>query len=379
MPFAPAIRTKFSTPGLVAQIIANLTFAQRGYLWGFDGSVYYCFLNPDKVRFEIWKKQWHLAPFLFTLFSALLGFYFWGAKGAAIGALETLFVPFLLYKHYYATAEEQKAGVVTNGPQMRLPGNMQFDTVAALTALLLIVPTLAGAIIGLVAGTVKLPVLGTLSGWVVGLAVGALTGINLVALFLLLLGLLATPYGSVISPPVSENVPAEPFTYYFGRSGTPFSAYSIGPNNPIAGLTWASGGLQPMVIAGASAGTVAGQIGVSYTNLVGNPREEVIWALIPFGSDPETAIREAFASQDAIYQGKYPTGLILVAGSERWINAYTLNLITHKVRDAVATDGSQSALLGSSGQFLIGGAWSIFNVGSYRDPIQRYGFMGVPE
>jgi hypothetical protein len=37
---------KFSDPSLVARVVNDPEFIQRGYLWGFDGSVHYCFLAP---------------------------------------------------------------------------------------------------------------------------------------------------------------------------------------------------------------------------------------------------------------------------------------------------------------------------------------------
>jgi hypothetical protein len=78
---------------------------------------------------------------------------------------------------------------------MRLP----FGTVLTLRSILLTVPTLALGILGAIFGTaIPVPLVGNVSGWVLGALIGLLTGMNLVALFLFLLGLFAIPYGTVI-------------------------------------------------------------------------------------------------------------------------------------------------------------------------------------
>lgn len=347
MPLQPLLSTPFSNPGLLALVLSNPTFAQRGYIWGFDGRVHYCFLNPDKVRFEIWKKR-------FRYWTLLFG---------------TLFV---VYKHYQATAEDQPAAVVTNGPQMQLPFNMSFQTVLILTLVLLLVPTVLGVIIGGLIGSLPLGSL-TIPGSVIGGLVGALVGFSLVYGLFFLLGLGAKPYGAVVTPVagLGENVPAVPGTYFFGRSGIPFSTYSIGPGNP-TGLIWGSGGLTLIISAGASAATLGGSVGATYTRNIGRVRF-VVWGLIKWNPAVDKTLERAIDTQIEAYGAAgRPVGLILVAGADPWTNADTLSMITHKTIDAVATDGSDSGMLGSSGQMVLENSRA-------KDQIQRYGFMCVPE
>jgi len=392
MPRAPVITTPFSSPGLVGIVLSDTTFARRGYLWGFDGNVHYCFLNPKKRRFEIWKKKWHIGPFVLWGILTAIGGALGGPAGAGAALLMTMCLPLMFYKHYYKTATEQDAAVVTNGPQMMLPGNLQFDQLLTLMLVALILPAIVGAIIGAIVGTISIPI--PIVGGVVAVSapifftlVGGLTGINLMAFILFLLGLGSVPYGAVQTPVgVGEAAVAQPFTYFFGRDTPAFSSYLVGPNNPPAGLTWASGGLIAIVVNGASAGTIPGQVGTSYDNLVANPRPLVVWGLIPLVFEERADLREAIRSQEEAYGAEAPDGLIIVAGSDAWINAYTLNLITHGTINATATDGSQSALMGCRDDIVIGAITTVagfqinpFDVASYRDSIQRYGFMGVPE
>ena len=49
MAFSPLISTSFGNPGLVPLVLSDPTFAKRGYLWGDDGAVHYCFVNPKKL------------------------------------------------------------------------------------------------------------------------------------------------------------------------------------------------------------------------------------------------------------------------------------------------------------------------------------------
>ena len=364
-------------PGILPVVLADQRFGQRGYLWGHAGGIWYCFINPQKLNFDIWKKKisgWSLAvPVILGLLAAATT----GSIGIGlILAFESLVVPLLFVKHYANTGEAQNAPVVTNGPQMELPGNMQFTTVAAISAILLVVPTVAGAVIGAVAGAITLPVVGAVPGWAFGALGGVITGANLFALFLFILGWLAKPFGSVFGLGFTETrTPAVASTYHLGRDGTGFAAHKIGPLNP-AGLLPGSGGLTAMIVGGAPATpAVAGAlVGGIYTSLVANPRPIVTWGLIPFDSVIDGFIIQTLESTPTIYEGDPPVGgLILVAGSEAWGPAETTAMIGAGVTDAVATDGSQSAMLGSRSDWVIG-APSIFNFGSYRDPIQRYGF-----
>jgi hypothetical protein len=112
----------------------------------------------------------------------------------------------------------------------------------------------------------------------------------------------------------------------------------------------------------------------------------VVWGLIPLDlTDDHSDLAQAITSEKAAYGNDIPDGLIIVAGSEKWINTYTLDLILHGTKQATACDGSQSAYLACRddvviGPGMIGGfQYNPFALGSYRDAIQRYGFKGVPE
>lgn len=367
-------------PTAVRLAISHPVFASRGYLWGNQGDTWYCFVNPNKLSFAIWKKRIRAWPFILWGITALVASI--SAGGAALGALvafETLIVPLLLVRHYALTGEEQAAPVVTNGPQMKLPGNMQFDTVFLITALLALVPTIGGAIMGGIFGHVVVPGIGAVTGAIWGSLLGVLSGANLVALFLFIIGLAATPFGSVIATTFSELInPPEVSTYYFGHNGTAFPGYRVGPLNP-TGLNPASGGLTAMIVNGAQAHGIGVTPDVSYIydNLVGNPRPLVVWGLLPFDLVESPWIAEALASQREHYQGQEPTqGLLVIAGSPAWSAAHTAALIAAGVKQAAATDGSYSAMLGSESTWVIG-APSVFNLGSYRDPVQRYGFKAA--
>jgi hypothetical protein len=253
---------------------------------------------------------------------------------------------------------------------------MSFQTVFILTAVILIVPTIAGAVIGFFAGSLTFPIVGSVAGWVWGLAAGAFGGVNALGLFLFLLGLGATPFGSVI-PGEAVAAPVT-WTYHFGHNRTGFPGYSVGPLNP-ANLNPASGGLTPIIVNGApAAGAAVGPaVTAIYTALMFNPGPLVVWGLLPFDLTENPEIRDAIALQLENYEGKEPThGLLLVVGTTAWSNAETLAMISAGVKQATAADGSLSAMMGCESVWVIGDP-SLFNLGSYRDPIQRYGFKAA--
>jgi hypothetical protein len=393
MPRAPVIATPFSNRGLVGIVLSNATFASRGYLWGYDGHMNYCFLNPKLRRFEIWKKQWHAGPFYAWAVIGAIGGLLGGPPGAAAALLLSMCIPLMFYKHYYKSATEQDAAVVTNGPQMQMPGGIQFGTIFAMMIAALFIPPITGFVIGLLIGTVSIPIpiVGgavAVSAPIVLTALGALTGVNLWAFILFLIGLGSKPFGTVQTPiGIGEAVPFEIGTYFFGRDTPLFTSYQVGPNNPPPSLTWASGGLEPIIINGASAGTVSGLIQTSYWDLVNAPRELVVWGLIPLDFSNNPQLEEAISAVSSSYGDNVPDGgLIVVAGTDAWTNTDTLNLILHGTTDATACDGSQSALLGCRDDIVINKVVTVagmqinpFNLASYRDSIQRYGFKGVPE
>jgi hypothetical protein len=372
MPIEPSISASFSSPTLVGRVLSNPVFATNGYLWGVDGATYYCFFNPNRLALRLWKKRF--APVAFVLWGAvgvIAGFVATPAVGFII-LFETAIFPFLVFRHYKQTAQSLAASAVSNGPQMRLPGDMQFETVAAVSALIVLVPTVVGAILG-----VKLFGIGA----VFGAGIGALTGVNATALFLFVIGLLATPFNSVYGGTFSEAIAAgNTNTAHFGRTGTAFATYFLNVGDTPA-VAPACGGLTPIVVAGAPASLVAiGQVAQIYADLVGDPRPLVVWALLPLDEAADPWITEAFASQESNYQGTAPRdGVILVVGTTAWTAAHTAALIAHGVVDAAATDGSQSALLGSDADIRIDGddgfLGRLSRLAGYRDPVQRYGLM----
>ncbi len=161
------------------------------------------------------------------------------------------------------------------------------------------------------------------------------------------------------------------------RSSTGFSSYRCSPNHPPSGMTWASGGLEPMVVNGASAGTVPGQIGTSYTNLVSNPRPEVVWGLIALGPNLSPELEEAIATQESIYGAHVPAGLVVVADQslDQWLYGGSHQARGHqRCRHGRQLFG-HTRLIGRYCDRAVG----LGNLTSYRDPLQRYAFMAVPE
>lgn len=380
MPIAPLSTAPFANPGLVGLVLSDATFARRGYLWGYDGHVHYCFCNPNRLAFDVWKKRFRLWPFVISALIALVASVFAGGQLIGLVALfESLIIPLLLVKHYTGTAKEQKAAVFTNGPQMELLGNMSFETMRAVAKALLAGGTISGGVIGAaIGGTLTIGTL-TVPGNILGLVVGLFSGMNALGVFLFIVGLGSTPFGSVLARGFSETVVRpNSNSYHIACSGPAFAAYSIARLNPK--LAPGCGGLIAIVVNGAPASTVAiDQVAQLYVDLVGNPRPVVVWGLLPLNFEENPIFEEAIHAQQEIYGDKAPLdGLIVVAGSEAWATGDTLALIGHGVTHAAAADASQSAVLGSSGELVIGSE-SPFNLASYRDHVQRYGLKMVPE
>ncbi len=234
-------------PALVGLVLSHPEFARNGYLWGIDGNTYYCFLNPNRRSLHVWKKRLVTAAFVL-----------WGAVSIVVGIVgtpvtgllvlfETAIVPLLLIRHYKLTAQSLAAPVVSNGPQMRSPGDMQFETVRYIVAFLAIAATLLGALLGFKAAGV---------GAIFGAGIGALSGANAVAIFLFVIGWFATPFNSVYEASFSEVIsPGNTNTAHIGRRGTGFSAYFLKVGDTPVNVP-ACGGLTPIVVAGAPAAQV---------------------------------------------------------------------------------------------------------------------------
>lgn len=198
-----------------------------------------------------------------------------------------------------------------------------------------------------------------------------------------MVGLLATPFNSVFEAAFSEVItPGNGNTAHFGRTGTGFASYFLNVGDTPA-VVPACGGLTPIVVAGGPASRVTtGEVSQIYADLIGDPRPLVVWALLPLNEQANPWITEAIASQESNYQGDAPRdGVILVVGTTAWTAAHAAALIAHGVVDAAATDGSQSALLGSNADIRIDGdnrfLGQLSRVAGYRDPVQRYGIMMI--
>ena len=283
---------------------------------------------------------------------------------------ESLVIPLLFIKHYVASAQEQDAPVVTNGPQMELPWGWKFNNLAFWYALLLAGCSAVGILIGLFSATVTVLVAGPL---------GLLTGINASQLLLFIVGSYATPFGSVWARNFSEKV-ASPVAvaFHLGHGAPPFSAYGVGPGDPPA-TPVECGGLTMFISNRRLASSYLGTLRMLHDEWVAKGLKAVVWALVPLDTEDDPQLRESIGSQRENYQGREPRdGVILVVGARHWTLALTQALLTHGARDAVATDGSDSALIGSGEEIVMGNEGNPIESTYYRDPIQRYGLKMVP-
>jgi hypothetical protein len=102
----------------------------------------------------------------------------------------------------------------------------------------------------------------------------------------------------------------------------------------------------------------------------------VIWGLLPvaagaagvpghFGGEP---------SQEGVPATPAPDldGMLFVVGTEKYVAGIALDLKRLGATQAVATDGHLSPLLGTHGNLVISTYFAL-------DPIQKYGFMAIPE
>jgi hypothetical protein len=103
------------------------------------------------------------------------------------------------------------------------------------------------------------------------------------------------------------------------------------------------------------------------------PAQVVIWGLLPLGHG-EQPIPDSFGSEVTEVPEDAPAvdGMLCVVGSEQYTAAIGLDLRRLGVKQAVATDGHLSPLLGTHGDLVISTHFAL-------DPIQRYGLMAVPE
>jgi len=355
MPFGRKLTLSFGDPRLLQIVLSDPDFATRGYIWGSDGHMTYCFANPDKVRFEIFRKS------------------FWWRYLLLAWVPPVLYWALIWPRHYTRSAKAQPASVVTNGPMMHLPLNMGPNGLRAVLLVAWLLPVVLCALVGSLLGTIPLGPLGSAAGWLVGALVGAIAGLSTAVVAFWVVGWLCYPYGAVQGPGgLGESAAADDGTFYFGRSGTAFASYAIGPDNPPPALTWASGGLTPIVVGGAPASVLGGWKGQNYLDLMLRAPELVVWALVTWDLGKEPILELAIESQSYHYGATPPNGVIVVAGTDTWSTTDTADLITQRAVDAVATDGSTSVLLGSSGELVL-------EPTEGKDVIERYGFVLLPE
>lgn len=258
------------------------------------------------------------------------------------------------------------------------------------------------------------------------------TGVNVGALSIYLLGLLAKPYDWVVTPSIRDiPVPRMGGWFHFGRNSTPLNAYRVAAGAP-TGLRWGCGGLTPIIVNRVLTG-FASSLASSPTPF--QPNELVIWGLLPLADDPST-IPSTFGSSvsgidtewngknwdeltdeeqalwrrlgwseelwgsdaspapgskrwaeltdderraatdlgydETTWNGLEFDGMLVVAGSRSYNPGIALALARQGVTQAIATDGHLSPLLGTHGDLL-------FETNFMLDPIQKYGFMAIPE
>jgi len=77
MSLTPTLASPLS-PGLLAIVLSDPNFASRGYIWGHNGNTWYCYVNPKKLNFDIWKKQYTWLAFAIPIIAGLIAGAFLG-------------------------------------------------------------------------------------------------------------------------------------------------------------------------------------------------------------------------------------------------------------------------------------------------------------
>lgn len=124
MSFGTPIGLPLSAPNLIPTVKSHRDYLTRGYVWGHNAGVHYCFMDPGKVRWDVWEKRFHPSHLAFLLanIGAAALFAWWGNFPVAAALFFSIpSLPLVLLDHYASTAQEQAAAVVTNGPQMQYP------------------------------------------------------------------------------------------------------------------------------------------------------------------------------------------------------------------------------------------------------------------
>ncbi|MFC5365978.1 hypothetical protein [Salinirubrum litoreum] len=328
----PVLTRPLDDPTLWPLVVGSDAFARRGYVWGESKGLHYCIVNPEKLDIGVFRRWSHLVPWFAT------------------------------------AAKDRNAPVVTNGSQMRLIWDLQFGTVVAILATSTATAAALGAALGAFIGTITFPLVGTLGGGYLAALLATIGATEAGYVTLALLGYSATPFGSVVPQPPGETQPSpHTHSWHFGRSGSGFTAYRIGPGEP-TGLQVGSGGLTGLLSNGRTlrrASTPAGRI---YRNLMGRRVDLVAWGLRPWELENDPDLRDAAEEQAENYGNTIPwNGVLVAVGHDTWSNGTSATLVRAGVTDAVAMDGNQFALLG-------GGDDLVIETTIFADWIARYGF-----
>ncbi len=285
MSYGNKMANPFSDPNLVATAINHNDNQTRGYVWGTGGSTHYCFLDPDKVSFDIWTKefQWRQLSWMIPNITAALATFWWNMPLAASLFFSIPTFPKAFLRHYRETAIRQPAAVVSNGPQMEYPGRLSTMGIAIAMGSLAAIGGAAGLFlsgkIGIPAGGVPIGIAGkTLSVGFVKFLLTVGSAVNVGALMLWLLAHLSVPFGEVRRPGLFVKGKGHGGWYHLGRSSTPFETYRIGPEQPV-GLDFGCGGLIPIIRAGSPSRKEETR------NVLRNQLDLVVWGLIPFQGD----------------------------------------------------------------------------------------------
>ena len=454
MSYGTKLGHPLSTPNLISIVLANQDYRNKGYVWGQSGDVNYCFMDPGKVRWDIWEKSftwWHLAALLPNLLAAIaaVAAQMYGFAAWLFIGLPTL--PLALLHHYRSSAKSQVAAVVTNGPQMQYPFGLSTKGIATLSGG---IAGVGGVIAGYFLGTTSaVPAAGvtvlqatmpagltgsvtlgtvTLSAVFIKFILAIGTAVNVGAFAIFILGTMTKPFDRVISPSI-RDIPVPAFTnwHHLGRNGTALGTYRIATGAPL-GLRWGCGGLVPILV-NHVATRFATSLAASGTF---QPNELVIWGVLPLDPDGQPIGEDGFGSElhgsdtdwnekswndlteeekalwqqlgwnQALWDGEESpptesktweelsqderdaatglgydeytwneidvTGMLVCVGSENYQPAIARNLRTLGVTQAVACDGHLSPLMGTHGNLL-------FSTNFALDPIQKYGFMAIPE
>lgn len=328
----PVLTRGLDDPALWRFVLSSNFFARRGYLWGESKGVHYCIVNPEKLDVGVFRRWSHLVPW------------------------------------FTSTAKNRDAPVVTNAPQMRLLWDLQFGAVVAILVTSAAAAAALGAALGAVIGTITFPFVGTLGGGYLAGLLAAIGATEAVYVTLALLGYSATPFGSVVPQPPGEAQPTpHTHSWHFGRTGSGFTAYRIGPGEP-TGLQVGSGGLTGLISNGRTLRRASTPAGKLYRNLMGRRVDLVAWGLRPWKLDDDPDLREAVEVQAENYGDTIPwNGVLVAVGHDTWGNGTSATLVRAGVTDAVAMDGNQFALLG-------GGDDLVIKPTVLADWIVRYGF-----